>query len=184
VLALIALGVALVLLGPKLVEEVADRGNGGNGTPAPPAGEAIEVASVEDFDPESSGGDGVEHSEEAPLAIDDDESTFWDTEEYDNAFELSDKEGVGLLFDLGEAQGVAVVEVVTAHEGQSFEIRASQDEGSDPDDFEVIESFDAAQKVERVAVDEEYRYWLVWITGFPGGAGGEGSIAEVRFLGS
>jgi serine/threonine protein kinase len=161
---------------------------GGGATPAPSEGAAGEAAVLEvqdatDFDPHAD--DRSEHPGEVPLAIDGDPSTAWSTSTYRNALPLI-KEGVGLIFDLGEPLEVTQVDVLLGGAGYNFELRASNDIGATQDDFELIEevagSSDAGTTFELEGT--EARYWLVWLTGFPGGAGGSGSIAEVGFRGN
>lgn len=140
---------------------------------------AIDVRDVSDFDPE--GGDG-EHPEDAPDAIDGDPSTAWNTSTYRADLSLI-KSGVGLLFDIGDGAEPVIVEVTFDRPGYAVEILAAEDEGATADDYEVAASTDSSDEVHEFDVSgTEARYWVVWFTGFPGGGGGRGSIAEVRFL--
>jgi serine/threonine-protein kinase len=139
---------------------------------------AIE-AEVVDFDPE---GDGEEHSEDTGAAVDGDPGTSWTTEDYSDPISIL-KSGVGLRFDLGDSREVSTVEIIFDAPGYSFEIRASESDGTSAEDFEVIESVDAGDQEMKVDVDHKARYWVVYITDLPGGAAGTGSISEVTFLG-
>lgn len=139
----------------------------------------IEITAVRDFDP---GGSAVEHSDEVPLARDGDPATSWTTEQYTSP--LQDvKSGVGLLFDLGSPQDVARVHVSSPTPGYSFELRAGPELGDDELSLRVLETITDAEGEERIEVDDTARYWLVWITDFPGGAAGSAAIGEVEFFG-
>jgi serine/threonine-protein kinase len=132
-----------------------------------------------DFDPE---GDGVEHSEDVGAAVDGDPSTSWTTEDYRDPISVQ-KSGVGLKLDLGGSREVAALEILFDTSGYSFEVLASDSDGSSADDFELIESISAGDQEARVEVDHEARYWVVYITDLPGGAAGTGTISEVTFFG-
>lgn len=141
--------------------------------------EPIKVT-VSDFDPH--GGDG-ENPEEAPLASDGDEGTSWSTSSYQDPLPLV-KPGVGLLFDLGKATEVAEVEVTWASPGATFELRAAESPATDEQGFELIKAVRAAGATSSIdAKGNDSRYWLVWITDLPGGAGGSAAISEVTFFG-
>lgn len=139
---------------------------------------AIETA--EDFDPHA---DGVEHPDEVGLAIDQDPSTSWSSETYQDALSLQ-KPGVGLLFDLGSSKEVSEVVVDLDAAGYALEIRAADKKGTDETAFEEVGSVGASGSSERFRFEPTAaRYWLVWITGLPGGSGGSARIAEVKFIG-
>ncbi len=141
---------------------------------------AIEVSQADDFDPAP--GDGVEHPDSVGQAIDGDPATAWTTEGYNSAISAQ-KPGVGLLLDLGSSVSVADVEITFDRADYDFELRASDDLGSDHEAFEVIRSVQSSSENETVAAGTSARYWLIWITDLPGGGAGSGAIAEVRFLG-
>lgn len=182
-LVLLILGaiVAAVLVGTLLTQdddETPAAGNNGNGNSS--GSSVIKIANADDFDP---GGGGEEHAEDVPKAYDGDPQTAWGTENY-NAAITQLKDGVGLLFDLGSAQDVGSVEILFDGSGYNFELRAGDDSGSDQNAFDVIEEVSSSDGRVKLDVGASHRYWLVWITGLPGGGGGRGAIAEVRFLGS
>jgi eukaryotic-like serine/threonine-protein kinase len=78
-------------------------------TAAPPT--AVGIAKVTVFDP---AGDNHENDELAPLAIDGNSTTAWNTVCYGNRF-LGGKEGVGLVADLGASRtGLLTVDVGSA----------------------------------------------------------------------
>ena len=154
-----------------------DNGNGrqrsGGG-----AGATLDVQAVTDFDPHGTGG---EHAEDTHLAADGDESTAWETEDYNDPLEVL-KPGVGLIFDLGETVEVDRIEIAGAV--GAFEVRAASEPGGDETGFEVVADGDAIDgSVEVDAGGSGGRYWLVWITSLPGGTG-SASISEVAFFAS
>lgn len=175
----IAAVVAAVLIGTSLdngpESPTRNESNGDAGR----SGATVKIAAVEDFDPQ--GGDG-EHPEDVPAAHDGDTTTAWTTSNYSAALNLI-KDGVGLRFDLGEVTDVSEIEIVFDKPGYSVEIRVSDEAGSSADDYEVAARTDSSGAEETFSVGDSGRYWIVWITGFPGGAGGRGAISEVRFVG-
>ena len=149
---------------------------GGGGSAA---GE-IAVEAAEDFDPHA---DGAEHPDEVGLATDQNPSTAWSSETYQDALTLV-KPGVGLIFDLGSSKEVSEVVVDLGGAGYALELRASDEKGADENAFEEVGSTAASAGSERFRFEPvSARYWLVWITGLPGGSGGSASIAEVKFIG-
>ena len=179
VVAAVAVAILIAAIVGTTDDEPRENGgtNAGNGATNGDVG-AID-AQVIDFDPE---GDGEEHSEETGAAIDDDPSTAWSTEDYSDPIQVL-KSGVGLRFDLGGSREVSEIQVIFDAPGYSFDIRASDSDGSAAEDFEVIESIAPAEQEESVEVGHKARYWLVYITDLPNGEAGTGSIAEVKFLG-
>jgi serine/threonine-protein kinase len=144
----------------------------------PGSGDAIEVRSVQDFDPH---GGGEEHSEKVGLAVDGNPSTAWDTEGYNASLDLL-KPGVGLVFDLGEAREVDRV-LLRGSPDMTVELRSADSLGPDEGSFDVITEETTGATTTLDAGGQSARYWLVWITSLPGGGGGSASIAEVEFFG-
>lgn len=180
--------VALVLVvgAAFLLSSLTSEPPGGSGEPGTDNGSeaetsgALEVASVEDFDPH--GGDG-EHPEEAPLAADGNEATSWTTQSYSAPLELQGKPGVGLVFDLGEARSVGEIEVAGSP-GIEFEVRYADEVGADESDFEQAGEGSTGSSATTVdAGGAEGQYWLIWITVLSTEGGGTASIAEVTFRG-
>jgi hypothetical protein len=142
-------------------------------------GAAITVENVSDFDPHG----GSEHPESAALAADEDDSTAWSTENYNDPLQLIGKPGVGLLFDLGSAGPVDNVEI-KATPGIDLELRASDEAPQSEDDMDVVDSAENVSGTTEFSIDgTEARYWLVWITSLPGDGGGSAEIYEVTFSG-
>ncbi|KQT90913.1 hypothetical protein ASG49_14455 [Marmoricola sp. Leaf446] len=145
----------------------------------------LEVASVEDFDPEGDPSD--ENPEEAPAAIDGDPATAWTTVTYRNRPDLGGlKDGVGLMLDLGEDREVGSVVVRFATSPTSFSVYAApRGATSFPtavSDMEEVATRDAAPARAAVRLDSRptTRYLLVWLTELPPADGGyQGAISEI-----
>jgi hypothetical protein len=128
-------------------------------------GQAIQVASVQALDPEPEG-DGDEHGDEAPLAIDGDGSTSWPTEGYRTSDLGGLKEGVGLVLDLGKPTEVSEVTLETSLPGWTFELRPSEDGSSLDDpipDSDGETTFEAADGEAIELESVQTRYLTVWI---------------------
>ena len=180
ILILIAAIVAVAII---VAYVVGDGGPLRNGSPTSgeDGAERLRVGSVVDFDPYGEGQE--EHREEVPLAADSNASTMWTTEDYQDSFELLNKPGVGLVFDLEAAEEVASLEVVLGVPGVDLEVRAGNDPPGTQNDLELVAEVQNADNAVTVDVNgTEARYWLVWITSLPGNGGGNAAIAEVRFL--
>ena len=183
VILLVVVAIAVAILIASLVGSPdgllgRNNGRGGNGSQQ---GEPVKVQSAADFDPEGGGG---EHPDEVPLTFDGDTGTAWQTEGYNDPLELL-KSGVGIVYDLGSAVAVEDVTVdFGGTSGYAVELRAAASAGDSAEDYETIDEASSSDP-EHVfdAGGHEARYWLVWITGLPGGEGGRGSIAEVSFVG-
>ncbi|ROR92909.1 protein kinase family protein [Nocardioides aurantiacus] len=145
----------------------------------------LEVASVEDFDPEGDPSD--ENPEEAPAAIDGDPATAWTTVTYRNRPDLGGlKAGVGLMLDLGEDREVGSVTVRFASSPTSFEVYAApRGVTAFPtavSEMDRVATRDAAPARAAVELDPRpsTRYLLVWLTELPPADGGyQGAIAEI-----
>ena len=154
---------------------------------APPdAAASFRPQVVEDFDP---AGDGAEHPDEVRLAADGDPATEWTTEDYEESLQVLGKPGVGLLLDLGSARAVSGLALTSSTPGMSLEIRAADVRAEDAAAFDLIDEVEPDEWSEQGRVEieleaAEQRYWLLWITSFPGGGGGNGAIAEVEFFGA
>jgi len=182
VLAVVTVTVLLGLALNGLLDDVAgprSPGGGGNADAV-----ALEVADAEDFDPPP-GGDGAEHPERVAFAYDGDPTTSWTTENYFDPLPVQ-KEGVGVVFDLGQSHEVARVEIDPVEAGFTFEIRVADEAGGAIADYEEVAGEQATGTPTEIAFDDpvQSRYWLVLITGFEGGGAGRAAFAEVRFFGS
>lgn len=137
--------------------------------PAASRARFVKLAAAGAYDPE---GDGHERNEEAPLAVDGRESTFWRTERYSRFF----KTGVGLVLDAGRQVRVTQVVVDTATPGIRAEIRL----GSTPTGpfARVSASKTLTARTVFPVAKRAGRYVVVWITALPPGSAGE--VSEVR----
>lgn len=121
-----------------------------------PSSGPVTPASAFTFDPF---GDNSENDSNVALAIDGDRSTAWRSENY---FDGSlHKDGVGVVFDLGERREVSGFLLKTPNPGFLFHVAI----GDDPDRLvETIGDAKTAQEQTRGAMTGSGRYVLVWIT--------------------
>lgn len=141
--------------------------------PSEPTTEVVTPASVATFDPF---GDGGENDSTAPYAVDGDPSTAWRSENY---FDGSlHKQGVGLVFDLGERRAVTAFRLIAPNAGYVFHTAV----GDDPESLlGEVGSPNVAESDTRGDLAGEGRYVLVWITTVvPAGDGIRAEIAEFR----
>lgn len=123
--------------------------------PGPSPG-AVAPASAFTFDPF---GDDSENDSNVALAIDGDRSTAWRSENY---FDGSlHKDGVGVVFDLGERREVSGFLLKTPNPGFLFHVAI----GDDPDGLvPAVGDAITAQEETRGPLTGAGRYLLVWIT--------------------
>ena len=123
---------------------------------------------AKDFDP--FGDNKQEHPLDAKQAVDDNPSTFWDTEGYTRG--TLQKPGVGLYVDAKPDVAARAIEVVTPDRGWRGAIYVARN-GDAPkslDGYERLTSFTATRRSNRIQLDtatNRYRYYLVWITKLP-----------------
>jgi serine/threonine-protein kinase len=118
---------------------------------------AASPASVLVLDPPP--GDGTENDSTAPNAIDGDPATAWRSENYFDG--RLNKDGVGLVFDLGTRSDVVGFVLSTPHPGFVFHVAV----GDDPDGMlDQIGGPLTADEETRAALEGTGRYVLVWIT--------------------
>lgn len=174
--AIVAATVIAALVGSQTEEpQSRNGGEGGGGAEV----RNIEVTTAEDFDPHT--GDG-EHPELVADAHDGDPSTSWRTSTYRSSLQAQ-KPGVGIYFDLGREVDVRRVTVDFDQAGYALELRAANSIGDDEGSFDLIDEIGSSEAEQVFEANESYRYWLVWLTGFPGGGGGRATITEVSFDG-
>lgn len=143
------------------------------------------VANVGDFDPPPDG-NGEEHSGQTGNVIDG-KDTAWSTLGYRTADLGGQKDGVGLVFDLGEVRSVQRIIVRTPVEGWKAEWRVAESESADPDDYTIVREFTAPGDPVVLGRATRARYWLLWITSLvDSGTGGEfrfqAQVSEVQFF--
>lgn len=94
------------------------------GVRAEPAASApLPVASAAPFDPPP--GDGTEHDDEAPFAIDDDPATGWTSETYRDPVAIAGKGGVGIVLTLDGSAEVDGIDVQTPEGGWDARVYAA-----------------------------------------------------------
>jgi hypothetical protein len=134
----------------------------------------VKLSAAGAYDPE---GDGRERDEEAPLAVDGRQETFWRTERYSRFF----KTGVGLVLDAGRRVRVEQVVVDTPTPG----IRAAIRLGNAPQGpFSTVSPAKTLTARTRFPVAKRPgRYVVVWVTALPPESAGEISQVRVRARG-
>jgi hypothetical protein len=141
----------------------------------------VRVVSVTDFDPT---GDGAENPEGAPMAADGRPDTTWRTSTYYDPLPLQ-KEGVGLLLDLGKQVEVADVKVELVGTPTSLELLAARGGGGAPtslDQLRRVAAVEDAGSTARLDPAEPVttQHLVVWLTDLPA-VGGDfrGEVAEI-----
>ncbi|MEL7207747.1 MAG: protein kinase [Actinomycetota bacterium] len=182
VLVAVALGVAALLLGRNLGNELLNRGDDEPvaGGPLP-----IEVVSAEAFDPQ---GDGGENDAEAIETIDQDESTAWTTEGYNTQSFGNLKDGVGIILELDGTRTLDTVQILSPTTGWAAEIYVADEAGSSLADWgePVGGGQDLDGDAELVVEGAEGSRVLVWITDLGDTQSAEffrASIAEIVVTG-
>jgi eukaryotic-like serine/threonine-protein kinase len=144
-------------------------GGGGGGNGADGSAGTVGLRAVSDFDPQ--GGDG-EHPEAVPAATDGDQATYWTTETYSDF----SKSGVGIVLAAREPVALSRLVVVTSEPGFRAKIQAGTRRGGP---FEDVSGERRVSRRARFEIDtggEEYRFYVIWITGLNGRA----IVNEVR----
>ena len=160
-----------------LLREGVDRTQSGTGrgTTVPPPGEqivSVKRTSANDYDPL---GDEEEHSDEAPLAVDQDSDTQWTTEGYkgNTLNKPTGEPGVGLYVDAEPSVNGRSLEIQTPTPGWEMELYAASSRPSDtwPSDAWTRIGGGTVEKSKQTfkldTGDRRYRYYLVWITALP-----------------
>ncbi|MDO5498421.1 MAG: murein biosynthesis integral membrane protein MurJ [Propionibacteriaceae bacterium] len=150
------------------------------------------IVAADDFDPQPPG-NGEENPGLVPLAHDGDPGTAWQTVDYAQA-DMTNKDGVGIVFDLGEVRSVARARLTLVGAGTSVELRIPAQEA----DNIVAAPMERVNQWERIAGAElapeevvltadrpvQTRFVLVLLTELPEvGVNYRGGIAEAVFEG-
>ncbi|MGH2946614.1 MAG: protein kinase domain-containing protein [Solirubrobacteraceae bacterium] len=183
VIALLGAGVGAIALLAREGVERTQRGTGRGQIEAPPGDVVISLKrdSAADYDPL---GDGEEHSDEAPLAVDRATDTTWSTEGYSAGIEGAGKPGVGIYVDADPGVAATGIEIQTPEPGFRVEIHAAPGDGPPPDDLEGWTRLEGGtirrdkQTFELETGGTRYRYYLVWITELAEGAE-RAEVAEI-----
>jgi serine/threonine-protein kinase len=135
----------------------------------------IEPVSASAFDPL---GDGSENSSSVGEAIDGDETTAWRTEGYRYPNGELGKDGVGIVFDLGDTEDLEGLRITTPLPGPTTQVAI----GDDPEALhDALGQPFALEASTRVNVTGTGRYVLVWFTSVvPDVDGNRAAIAEFR----
>ena len=129
----------------------------------------VKLTAAGAFDPE---GDGHERDEEASLAVDGSQATFWRTERYSRFF----KTGVGLVLDAGRPVRVRQVVVDSRTPGVRAEIRIGSSRTGPFTRVSPAKTLTA--RTTFPVAGRSGRYVVVWVTALPPESAGE--VAEVR----
>jgi protein kinase-like protein len=199
------LALAVLLVGVGIVFYVVGRlGVGADPTTAPrhhptvaatptaaPTPERIPIAAVVDYDPVVDGGSGSENPAEAPLAVDGNPHTAWQTLHYDSAKLGNLKPGVGLVLDLGKPTSVSAVKVLLLGRPNNLQLRAAPASAasipSSATDFRTVAQATSVGGgvILRPAAAVTTRFLLVYLTSLPPDGTGRymGQIAEISVFG-
>ena len=149
------LAVAVIVLGLLTLR-------GGGKQPAS-VGAAIALSGAGAYDPFR--GDG-EHDADAPKAVDHNQSTFWSTQDYNDAPSLG-KPGVGLVLDAAGPVQLSRVTVVTDTPGFTAEIEATNTLGGPPTPVSASHVVSGTTRFEIKPGIGPKRFYIVWITRLP-----------------
>jgi tRNA A-37 threonylcarbamoyl transferase component Bud32 len=181
-LALIAIGAALIVTG--LVLRAQEDNQPVAGPPPPkPAAANVELTAASDFDPE--GDTKSEHRAETPRAIDNDFATVWSTENYSAGGGFGNKSGVGLYVTASQPVAASRIDLWTRTPGFEVSIYAASEPGQVLADWgRPIKSAPVDHERVNIPLDtgrSRFRHYLIWITKLP--SGNQTKIAEVNLLG-
>jgi len=132
--------------------------DGGIGSPLAAPKKPIKLSGIGAYDPE--GGDG-EHDDDAYKATDQDPSSYWTTEEY-NDF-ANTKKGVGVVLDAGKQVEPGRMIISTDTPGYTAEIRQGTS-ATGPFEKRVGSGQVVTARTTFHLDDAKARYFLVWIT--------------------
>lgn len=156
----------------------------------------LEVAAASSFDPTADGGTDDENAAQAPLAIDGDPNTAWETLWYlNNPVFGGLKPGVGLRYDLGEPMQVTAISLQLTNQPNGIQVMVPKQDASGAssstatvDDWEVVAANQAAGSEVTLAPQTPVttRWVLVYFTHLPPLANGQfaSGIAETTIIGT
>jgi eukaryotic-like serine/threonine-protein kinase len=133
---------------------------------------------------------GGDNPDLAPLAADNDLQTSWLSDSYEVRDFGPDRDGIGLVFDLGGSQEVRGVTVELVRGGLDVELYASDELPDAEDGVAAWGDLRASQTGIRsrqpfLLQPTAQRYWMLWITGLSASSTGEyrAEVSEVFFTG-
>lgn len=135
--------------------------------PGPSAGAALTFVSAIDFDPL---GDGEERPEDLANILDGDDSTYWQTQGYQNATFSGLKPGVGVVLDLGVPSTISTITLELPLEASGSLYVTDDDAFADErpairSDMEPAGTFNGEGSVTvELASGTSGRYVIVWFT--------------------
>jgi serine/threonine protein kinase len=155
-------------------------GTPGNTAAAP----RVDVVDATSFDPFTDDADKQENPGSTGLAVDDDRSSAWRTEGYQQNFgEGGYKQGVGLVLDLGRPQELGQLTLALAPSGgTTLTIYGSDDRQTTLSGWTKLEGPTSVPGRRAIfELDGRYRYLLVWFTSLPQDEDGKyrGGVADV-----
>jgi eukaryotic-like serine/threonine-protein kinase len=170
VIALFAVGAAIIAIVAHEVPQRTTRGTGAGKVSATPAGTkvvSVGGASAHAYDPL---GDKQEHSDAASRVVDRDPGTVWTTESYTAGIDGAGKTGVGIYVDAKPEVNAVEMQVQTPQPGWHATIYAAPAGPSPqtvPDGWKKVGGGTVRDSDQRFKLDTghtQYRYYLVWIT--------------------
>lgn len=178
-------GIVLTLVAVFAYDALQDT-NGAEATGATPVLHPVEEVRVHD---PSAPGRG-DNPELASNAADGDPQTTWATDGYQDADFGGEKDGIGLVFDLGQERDVRGVVLELARGGLAVELYAAD---TLPAEIVTPRGWGEPRASQTDTLSQQpfsfnttsERFWLLWITGLSAGSSDEftAEVAEVRFLG-
>jgi serine/threonine-protein kinase len=153
---------ALVAIAAILVGLLTLGGTNGGGSNAA-ASTRVQVAGVTAYDP--FGDNKSEHDAAAPNVTDGNPTTYWTTEQYNDAPSLG-KPGVGVVVDAGTVVQLKQVTVVTDTPGFTAEIEATNTLGGAPGKVSPSKATGTTTTFD-ITSNGPKRYYVIWITRLP-----------------
>src|SRR5919108_560097 len=164
-----AIGIGLIAGGIAYLATRTEKGPGGAAIPRAGGLSDVNLGSgaAGDYDPE---GDGKESSEATQFAIDGNNTTSWDTENYRDGLEGVHKAGVGLYVNAGSAVSARRLDLVTATPGYDVVIYAANTVPDSIRGWTKVSTKVKVKETTKIQLDtagRRFRYYLVWIVSLP-----------------
>jgi hypothetical protein len=152
----------LIAIGGVIAYLIVRQHNNNPATTPPVAGSStVQLNGVGAWDPYGTGG---EHDSQAHLATDNDPTTAWETEHYQDPPSLG-KPGVGLVLDAGRAVTLRQLGLVSSTPGFTAVIRAGDSQsGPFPATVSSSQVVPAAGAHYTITESSPHRYYVIWIT--------------------